>query len=450
MHTTLYEILKKSIPQHLHAHLPMLLQAHKDSPVISVRENPFKWKGIYEHEEKIPWTQYGYYLLQRPSFNADPLLHAGAYYVQEASSMFLEYALRNLHQFEDGNIYIDLCAAPGGKSTHVASLIGKNSLLISNEYDGLRAEILKENITKWGYDNTWVTKDDTKAFGKLSSIADVLLIDAPCSGSGLFRKMPDYINDWNEKIETQCAIRQQEILNNAYNCLSKNGLLFYMTCSFSTLENEYIADYIQTHFEVESCKIPIPKEWDIIETQSEKSNSYCYRFFPHKIRGEGFFLTAFRKIDGKEKIQFKNTKQKNHPLNYKFPFAINKETVIESYKEQHYIIPPTLTPHFNFLIPKLNFIKSGIHIGGSYQNDKWIPTHEAALYINNEQKQNVLELTLEESRNYLMRNPFEISTKEKGIFLVKYNNLALGWLKNIGNRFNNYYPVNYRIRNKTW
>lgn len=426
------------------------MQAHENAPVISVRENPLKGKGIYAQEEKIPWTQYGYYLSQRPSFNADPLLHAGAYYVQEASSMFLEHALRSLHNFEDGNIYIDLCAAPGGKSTHVASLISNNSLLISNEYDGLRAEILKENITKWGYDNTWVTKDDSKAFGKLSSIADVLLIDAPCSGSGLFRKMPEYVNDWNEKIESQCALRQQEILHNAYNCLSKNGLLIYMTCSYSTLENEDIADYIQAQFEVETCKIPIPNEWNIIETQSEKSNSFCYRFFPHKVKGEGFFLSAFKKNDGKEKTPFKNNKQKNTPKNNNFPIAINKETVIQNYKEQQYIIPPTLTPHFNFLLPKLNFIKSGIHIGYPSQYDKWIPTHEAALYINNLQKQNVIELTLEDSRNYLMRTPFEISTKEKGIFLVKYKNLALGWLKNLGNRFNNYYPVNYRIRNKTW
>lgn len=450
MHTTIYEILKKSLPQHLHAHLPMLMQAHEAAPVVSVRENPLKGEGIFNHEEKIPWSALGYYLSHRPSFNADPLLHAGAYYVQEASSMFLEHALRSLHTFEDGNIYIDLCAAPGGKSTHVASLISNNSLLISNEFDGLRAEILKENITKWGYDNTWVTKNDSKSFGKLSSIADVLLIDAPCSGSGLFRKMPAYVNDWNEKIETQCASRQQEILHNAYNCLSKNGLLIYMTCSFSKIENEDIADYIQSQFEVETCKIPIPNDWNIIETQSEKSKSFCYRFFPHLINGEGFFLTAFKKNDGKEKTEIKNTKQKNHPSKYHFPFAIEKEVIVQNYREQQYIIPPTLMPHFNFLLPKLHFIKSGIHIGSSLQIDNWIPTHEAALYINNKQKENIIELTLEESRNYLMRNPFEINTKEKGIFLVKYKNLALGWLKNLGNRFNNYYPLNYRIRNKTW
>jgi len=182
---------------------------------------------------KIPWSEFGYYLKQRPSFTFDPLFHAGCYYVQEASSMFLEQALKQTVDLSRPLKVLDLCAAPGGKSTHIQSLISGESLLVSNEVIRSRANILKSNIIKWGCNNVVVTNNDPRDFLQLENYFDVIVVDAPCSGSGLFRRDEDAMKEWSPDNVALCSQRQQRILADVWPALKKNGVLIYYTCSYS-------------------------------------------------------------------------------------------------------------------------------------------------------------------------------------------------------------------------
>jgi 16S rRNA C967 or C1407 C5-methylase (RsmB/RsmF family) len=185
---------------------------------------------IHEH---VPWSQYGYYLDQRPSFTFDPLFHAGCYYVQEASSMFLEEVLKQTVDLSQPLKVLDLAAAPGGKSTHIQSLIAKDSLLVSNDVIRSRSKILKDNTIKWGGDNVVVTSNDPKDFARLENYFDVIVVDAPCSGSGLIRRDPEALGEWSENNVQLCSQRQRRILADVWPALKKGGVLIYSTCSYS-------------------------------------------------------------------------------------------------------------------------------------------------------------------------------------------------------------------------
>ena len=235
-------------------------QAHQLPPVVSVRLNPIKPSKAFADATPVPWCTQGRYLDQRPSFTADPLLHAGCYYVQEASSMFLEHALKQMVDFTQRLMALDLCAAPGGKSTLLASLLNEQSLLLSNEVIPSRVSMLTENLTKWGQLNTWVCSNDPKQFAPINNLFDIVLIDAPCSGSGLFRKMPDFVNDWDMDHVHLCSQRQQRIVHDIFPSVKEEGIMVYMTCSFCEEENEQMVDMILQEFDVDSCAIDIPAE----------------------------------------------------------------------------------------------------------------------------------------------------------------------------------------------
>ncbi|RYY42786.1 MAG: RsmB/NOP family class I SAM-dependent RNA methyltransferase, partial [Chitinophagaceae bacterium] len=245
--------------------------------------------------EKVPWNSHGYYLNARPSFTIDPLFHAGAYYVQEASSMFLEVALRQSCELNSPLRVLDLCAAPGGKSTLIQSLLSPESLLVSNEVIKSRANILAENLTKWGAANVIVTNNDPKDFKRLPSFFDCIVVDAPCSGSGLFRKDADAVAEWSLNNVALCSQRQQRILADVMNALKPGGILVYSTCSYSTDEDEFISDWLADNHAVQSLRLQLREDWNIVETTSEKHNNFGYRFYPDKLKGEGFFIAVFKK-----------------------------------------------------------------------------------------------------------------------------------------------------------
>ena len=275
--------------------------------IVSIRLNPSKAgqrSTNNEQLEKVPWSSNGYYLPERPSFTLDPLFHAGAYYVQEASSMFLEEVLKQTVDLSKPLKVLDLCAAPGGKSTLIQSIISKESLLVSNEVIKTRVNILSENITKWGAANVIVTNNDPADFLRLKNYFDVIVVDAPCSGSGLFRKDPNAITEWSESNVQLCAQRQQRILADIMPSLKDGGVLIYSTCSYSQQEDEAISDWLIEQFKparmtrsdgVESLRFKVDESWGIVETVSEKENAYGYRFYPDKVKGEGFFIAAFKK-----------------------------------------------------------------------------------------------------------------------------------------------------------
>jgi NOL1/NOP2/fmu family ribosome biogenesis protein len=341
---------------------------------------------------------------------------------------------------------LDLCGAPGGKSTLLASLLNEDSLLLSNEVIQTRASILVENMCKWGRLNTWVSNSDPKQLGDLHHHFDIMLIDAPCSGSGLFRKIPDYIDEWTLDNVHLCAQRQKRILHDSYTALAEDGILVYMTCSFSEAENESIVDYILEEFDVASCGIEMPTEWGIVETISPMHAGAGYRFFPHLLKGEGFFLACFRKKDGFARTHFLPKVQlKKKYESLKTFVNIEGKFFIEQ-KDQLIMINETHVDFLDSINKKVRLVKKGIMMGKLIRNEL-IPEHELAMYhslIFDKKK----EITIAEAIDYLKREHIELEIDDRGWYLVTYENVNLGWIKNLGNRINNYYPSNYRILRK--
>ncbi len=423
--------------------------------ITSVRFNPVKTKLFASDEkmhpdfilkEKIPWCEYGFYLKERPAFTFDPLLHAGAYYVQEASSIFLFEVLKQTC-IDDNKKVLDLCAAPGGKSSLLASYF-KNSLIISNEIIKQRANVLYENLTKWGAENIVITSNDAADFKQLENYFDVIVIDAPCSGSGLFRKDINAVEEWSIENVNLCSQRQQRILADIYTTLKQGGILIYSTCSYSKEEDEDILDWLKNNFDIETIQLKIKDEWNIVETQSLKHKAFGYRFWPDKIKGEGFFIAAFKKIDGsssanksqKKFLSKTSTKQAAIALNY-----INEDDwLFFNQKENIKVINKKWADDISVLQKNLYIRKAGINLGEIIR-DELIPHHELALSTIIKNTVQRIELTKIEALQYLRKTEMKIEIKNKGWALSTYKNYPLGWLKFLHNRVNNYYPINWRI-----
>jgi 16S rRNA C967 or C1407 C5-methylase (RsmB/RsmF family)/NOL1/NOP2/fmu family ribosome biogenesis protein len=397
--------------------------------------------------DRVPWSQYGYYLSQRPSFTFDPLFHAGCYYVQEASSMFLEQALKQTVDLSKQLKVLDLCAAPGGKSTHIQSLIAKDSLLVSNEVIKSRANILKDNIIKWGGDNVVVANNDPKDFAKLENYFDVIIADAPCSGSGLFRRDEEAMDEWSLNNVALCSQRQQRILADVWPALKNNGILIYSTCSYSKEEDEEMLDWVNEQFAVSSLQLLIDSKWEISEVKSQ-SGKLGYRFWPYKIKGEGFFIGCVRK-HGEDTDLDVRVKNKMEPITKKekeiiLPYIEETDHFFIKNNNIVYAIPSALKEEVNLLLNTLRVQYSGT-IAGELFGEKFAPAHSLAMSSLVNKKIPAIELDSEQSIKYLQRKDLNISVKEQGWRLVKYEGFNLGWIKALSNRINNYYPKELRI-----
>jgi 16S rRNA C967 or C1407 C5-methylase (RsmB/RsmF family)/NOL1/NOP2/fmu family ribosome biogenesis protein len=427
--------------------------------ITSIRLNPGKifdtQHSILNIQGKIPWSSNGYYLTERPSFTSDPLFHSGGYYVQEASSMFLEEVIKQTCDLSKPLKVLDLCAAPGGKSTLLQSIISSESLLVSNEVIKTRVNILSENITKWGAANVVVTNNDPKDFQRLPGYFDVIVIDAPCSGSGLFRKDPDAITEWSPDNVILCTQRQQRILADIMPALKPGGILIYSTCSYSKEEDEQICDWLLSgiRYPVSGIQLNIEPDWHIVETKSSKQNAFGYRFYPDKLKGEGFFIAAFTK-EGNDLhstgIKFKDKPvlldrseiALLHPL-------IRNASSFSFFKWQDDIlaVPAGLLNDIFHLKSALYLKKAGVKTGSIIRNEL-IPSHEFALSELATDQVNAIEVDLATALQYLRRADIEVDFSQKGWVLLRYKNLAMGWIKSLANRINNYYPKDWRILNK--
>lgn len=419
--------------------------------VTSVRYNPAKLSLLKGDEPfpsttQVPWCPDGRYLPQRPSFTLDPLLHAGLYYVQEASSMFLWHMLQYTTNGRTGQRVLDLCAAPGGKTTLLSAYF-TNSLLVSNEVIKPRSAVLVENMTKWGTGEAVVTSNDPKDFQPLAGYFDVIVVDAPCSGSGLFRRDPDAVQEWSPENVTLCSQRQQRILADVMPALKQGGVLIYSTCSYSAEEDEQIADWLMQSFELEHIPVPLPAQWQVVPTTSPLKSAEGYRFYPDKIRGEGLYICAFRRKDGSV---FSNRKSQ-------LPAAPKKETVLARewihpaaapyffmQKENLLAIPEIWQADIALLQRHLYLRKAGVNIGAIKGNDL-VPSHELALSLLLEPGLQKAALGLDEALLYLRKKEFAPGTGGKGWALATYRDIPLGWMKLLPNRVNNYYPTEWRI-----
>ena len=424
---------------------------HKKS-ITSVRMHPVKKVNHFLNQEKVPWSLLGCYLKERPSFTFDPFFHAGCYYVQEASSMFVEQALIQSVDITQPLKVLDLCAAPGGKSTHLQSLISADSLLVSNEVIKSRAHILKDNIIKWGSYNVMVTNNDPKEFKKVNQFFDVIVVDAPCSGSGLFRKDENAINEWSENNVMLCSQRQQRILADVLPALKENGILIYSTCSYSKAENEDIVDWLKQKFLLESISLKIDEDWKISEVKTDDKN-IGYRFWPYNVQGEGFFLSVFKKINTFEVPETRKLKSKLKYCTKEEYQVLQKSIKTEDHEFMYFgtsifAWPQKLVQDMHIVAENLTAIYSGVQIG-EIKHDKLIPAHALAMSLLVKNNISLVELSFENSIKYLQRKDFIMNHSQKGWHLVAYQNKILGWVNLLGNRFNNYYPKELRILKDT-
>jgi len=428
-------------------------QVHESGEqVTAIRFHPVKhqWSQQVWEGEQVPWCPLGVYLSERPSFTLDPSFHAGAYYVQDASSMFLWQTLQQLVSATAGKKVLDLCAAPGGKSTLLASYFSEG-LLVSNEVIKSRAAILVENITKWGNDNVIVTNNDPAHFQSLGNYFDVIVVDAPCSGSGLFRKDPDAVNEWSLDHVQLCSQRQQRILSDILPALKEEGILIYATCSYSTEEDEMIAEWLVEEMGMESLSVQTESAWGIVPSFSATQQAAGYRFYPDRLKGEGFFIAAFKKkktdsvfAAGRNVTITKPGKQELQQLLSFIP--LNSEYQFFKQADQFRIIQGKWLEEISVLAGSLYIRKAGVEIG-TIKGKDIVPSHELAMSLLPKDSFGQVHVDLEQALQYLRRQDISLQA-EKGWNLLMYQNLPLGWIKALPNRINNYYPQEWRIRNK--
>lgn len=355
------------------------MEAFNEEAPTSIRVNPAK--VALADGERVPWCQEGVYLSDRPQFTFDPLLHAGCYYVQEASSMFVTHILRQSGDCPQSAL--DMCAAPGGKSTALRSILPEDCVLVSNEPMGNRAQILLENITKWGAPNCIVTNNYPRDFRKAKLKFDVILCDVPCSGEGMFRKDPNAINEWSMQNVEKCWRLQREIVSDAWECLNSGGLLIYSTCTYNTKENEENIQWILENFDAEVIDIPIAPSWHITGSLLPDFSAPVYRFIPGITRGEGLFACALRKA--------------GTPIQHTFNTKKLSLKVLESEMPQ-----------------------------GEFPR---------------------VEVDYPEALRYLRGEALVLPPNTpKGLVTITYKGQPLGSAKNIGNRANNLYPKAWRIK----
>ncbi len=432
-------------------------KAHELSqPPVSIRLNAAKkvksTESLREGTEPVPWCRNGIYLPERPVFTLDPLLHAGAYYVQEASSMFLEQAVLEVCKQITVHSALDLCAAPGGKTTHLAGILPEETVLVSNEVIQPRTTVLLENITKWGTARSIVTQNDPADFGKSGLKFDLMVVDAPCSGSGLFRRDALAMKEWSVQAVELCSQRQQRILANALPALRTGGYLLYATCSYSPDEDEKILDWLSDQFFMVGVALDWPDGKDgVVAAVSPKNSVPCYRFYPGTVRGEGFFMALLKKGAEEEMPDKKPTRQKSSAQ--KLPEALQDWVkkpeffLVYRHKENIYVMPQAVWQLFQHMQPLFRIRKAGVKIAEE-AHGRFNPAHDFALCTHIQEKNFfIFNAERQSALSFLRKEDFSLpGDTPKGWVLVLFEGLALGWIKNMGNRCNNYYPKEWRIR----
>ncbi|MCQ2238440.1 MAG: rRNA cytosine-C5-methyltransferase [Bacteroidaceae bacterium] len=420
-------------------------------PSVSVRVNSRKGRSLQvDSFAPVPWCPNAYYLEKRPSFTFDPLFHAGTYYVQEASSMFLSQVVRT--HVDKPVVALDMCAAPGGKSTLLCDNLPDGSLLVTNEFVRARAHVLAENMTKWGNPDVIVTSNGADAFAELGQTFDFILVDAPCSGEGMFRKDEVAVQEWSTDNVFQCVERQRMILMNVWEALKPGGLLVYSTCTFNLHENEGNVKWMHDTFDAEILSVPVQEEWGITSSLASDCAFPVYRFMPHKTRGEGLFMAVLRKPDSEETAPRKKKKNKKKTKELPVPkdcrnwlndsdryfFFWHDDRVMALQKQWQEC--------WEQFSEQLNVIQAGVPVAGIKGKDV-IPEHALAM---SEERNNVFptaELVYPQAIAYLRKETVVLDAGvPRGYVCVTYQGAALGWVKNLGNRANNLYPDAWRIR----
>ncbi|MDE7414457.1 MAG: hypothetical protein K2N05_11830 [Muribaculaceae bacterium] len=408
------EEMKLLLPEEADA----LLEALNRAPEVSIKIN--RHKGVdatsldFSGLSEVKWCDSGFYLPERPRFTLDPLLHAGAYYVQDASSMIYETIMKGIMPmaFDTARTpaVIDLCAAPGGKTTSMINAVAPGVFVVANEFSPQRAGALRENLLKWGYPDIMVTNSAVSKIGEVGPAFDIVAVDAPCSGEGMMRKEEMARRQWGPGLIRQCASLQRQILEDACRILKPGGFLIYSTCTFNRTENEEQIDWLVAEKGMVPFDPDFPEEWNIMK--GIDTDYPCFRFMPHHTRGEGLFVAVMRKeVDDVEA-----------PL----PLPRLKEWIRKNLKVIADGIPERIKKGRD-LVPRSEWVLSNSFPAGEFESVD-VDLNTALSYLRHE----ALRLTQEIG---------------KGFVVIKYKGFPLGFVKNIGTRANNLYPSEWKIRN---
>lgn len=426
-------------------------------PVTSIRLNPDKCGRVSRlrlPSDAVPWCASGRYLPERPQFTFDPLLHGGAYYVQEPSSMFVEQAVRSIDTAEPLRV-LDLCAAPGGKTTLLRSLLPKGSLLVANEPVPMRSRILRENVQKWGHPDCVVTQDLPADFASLEGFFDLILADVPCSGEGMFRKDENSIGEWSLKAVTHCAGRQRDILAAVWPALKPGGHLIYSTCTYNMQEDEDNVEWICRTLGARMVEMDVPDTWGAAVLRTDKGERPLgYHFFPHRLRGEGFFLSLMRKAGRTATVRTgRKKKLKSQNRQCSVPNSL-KEWIEDADNAEFLCVDDKLIAinkawknAYVQLADRLNVLSAGTLLATEKEHGI-VP--EAALALSMSLKPGVFpaaDLPYGFAVAFLRGEAVMLpSDAPRGLVLVTYRGLPLGFVKNLGMRANNLYPAEWRIK----
>ena len=435
-------------------------QALDEDPSVSVRLNPFKaiWSGLLAEDlngvdGSVPWASgEGCYLSERPPFTFDPLFHAGAYYVQEAASMFLGQILRRY--VTRPVVALDLCAAPGGKSTHIRSCLPEGSLLVSNEPVKARAQVLLENLTKWGHPDVIVTNSYPKDFARLPDFFDLLVTDVPCSGEGMFRKEEDAVTGWSMEAVRMCRDRQREILRDVWPSLKPGGLLVYSTCTLNALEDEENVAWIAEELGAKILPFDVESGWGVVgnllPVSSVKDTAKAEKLFPvaHFIpgftRGEGFFLAVLRKNGEEETSDWAMSSDRYE----------NERVKSKKKRALHASVPALPASCRSWLLhaDTFDFVSNGpvwTAVRASFSRQVgYIPLHALAMSVDlNRSAFPIVPVSYDMAVAYLRKEVLVLPPDTpKGYVLLTFQEIPIGFVKNIGGRANNLYPQEWKIR----
>ncbi|MFK7970593.1 MAG: hypothetical protein AB8F95_09505 [Bacteroidia bacterium] len=471
-------MLPDSFVQRMQMQLPTdeweaFLIALQTDPIVSVRANPAKITSL--PGESVPWHPHGRYLETRPRFVEDPLFHAGAYYVQEASSMLVHAMLPAMDR---PMRILDLCAAPGGKSSLVAAAMSSDSVLVSNEVIFSRAKTLAENMTRWGNPNVIVTHADPREFSQLVGMFDLILVDAPCSGEGMFRKDAGAIDEWSEENVAICAARQERILADVMPALAPGGSIIYSTCTYAESENgQRVASLLEQYPSLRPAPADFPESWGAAPVLMYEDKAYAYQCYPHRLKGEGLFITRLQDMrepetwEASSSPSFSSSKSKqrkgkkpkrrsnksrpsqdsvvNIPELLQLWLGEHSETLglkAEVHEEMLKVFTAPVSNTFPALQQnRIHIIQAGITVGKLHRKGL-NPSHELALSSLVTTQAPVLPLTLEQALRYLKKEDLPDSDAAIGFHLAQYKDVNLGWVKGISGRWKNYLPINWRIR----
>lgn len=439
LHEDFIEQLRELLPDEWEALADAITTSE---PSITVRVNDARGVEVPKGCRRVPWCSEGFYLTDRPAFTFDPDWHAGRYYVQDASSMFIAHAIRS--HIPEPVRYLDLCAAPGGKTTAAIQALLPQSLVVANEIVPPRARVLADNVIRWGDPRCVVTSNAPAQIGKLTHFFDVIAADVPCSGEGMMRKDDEAVAQWSPALVEQCAQRQREILTDVWQALRPGGLLIYSTCTYNRQENELMADFIVNELGATSLEVPVEPEWNIHPAIG--SACHCYRFMPHRVDGEGLFMAVFRK-DGdapRQDIRVKDKNAKKADEIGKNWLSRPDDYVVEQQGDLSIAVPQDIRREVTALRTSLNVLHAGVELA-TVMGRKTVPHHALAMSTARAADAfPVCEVDYPTALRYLRGESITVDGP-RGYVLVAHQGAILGFANNLGNRANNLYPKPQRI-----